>query len=72
MFKELDIDLKMNIDYSDAENLKEIEILGNNGILYTKDGINRVVITTEESIIYISCEDSTIDLIGFAEKIEKR
>ena len=72
VFKELDIDLKMNIDYTDAENLKELNILGYNAILYTNDGINRVVITTEESIIYISCDNSAFDIIGFAKLIEKR
>ncbi len=72
VFREQAIGVKTNIDYSDAENLQEIKILGYNGITYTEDGVNRVVITTEESIIYISCEDSTVDLIGFAKLIEKR
>lgn len=72
VFKEQDISFKMNVDYSDADNLQNIEILGYKGISFTKDGINRIVITTEESNIYISCDDNTVDLIGFAEKIEKR
>lgn len=72
LFKELSFSFKMNIDYSDAQNLKEIEILGYTGKSFTKDGVNRIVITTEKSNIYISCDDNTVDLIGFAEKIEKR
>ncbi|MBO5947469.1 DUF4367 domain-containing protein [bacterium] len=72
LFKELPISFKMNIDYSDAENMKEIEILGYTGNSFAKDGVNRIVITTENSCIYISCDDNTVDLIGFAELIEKR
>lgn len=72
VYREQSIDFKQNVDYSDADNLQEIEILGYNGISFTKDGINRIVITTEEANIYISCDDDTVDLIGFAEKIEKR
>lgn len=72
LFKELPISIKMNIDYSDAENMKEIEILGYTGNSFAKDGVNRIVITTENSCIYISCDDNAVDLIGFAELIEKR
>ena len=72
VFKEQDISFKMNVDYSDADNLQNIEIVGYNGISFTKDGINRIVITTEEANIYISCDDDTVDLIGFAELLEKR
>ena len=72
VFREQVVDFKQNVDYADADNLQNIEILGYNGILFTKDGINRIVITTEEANIYISCDDDTVDLSGFAEKIEKR
>ena len=72
VFREQVVDFKQNVDYADADNLQNIEILGYNGISFTKDGINRIVITTEEANIYISCDDDTVDLIGFAEKIEKR
>lgn len=72
VFREQANGVKTNMDYSDAENLKELKILGYNAISYTNDGVNRVVITTEESIIYISCDNSAFDIIGFAKKIEKR
>ena len=72
IFKEQDIDYKTNVDYSDASDLQNIDILGYNGIFFTENEVNRVVITTENSNIYISCNDDTVDLIGFAEKIEKR
>lgn len=72
IFKEQVDDFKTNIDYSDAVNLQEIEILGYNAMSFIKDGVHHVVITTDSSTIYISCNDDSIDLIGFAEKIEKR
>lgn len=71
-FKELNLDVKLNLDYSDAENLQKIEILGYQGMSFTEDGVNRIVITTDSTNIYITCNDDTVDLIGFAEKLEKR
>lgn len=64
--------LKFNADYTDAENLKHIEILGFDSVSYKEDGFNRIVIATENSIIYISCNDDEVDLVGFANLIEKR
>jgi len=72
LFKEQVIDFKTNVDYSDAVNLQEIEILGYKGMSFLKDGVYHIVITTENSNIYISCDDNSVDLIGFAELIEKR
>lgn len=72
VYREQSIDFKQNVDYSDADNLQEIEILGYKGISYTEDGVNRVVITTDSVNIYITCNDNDVDLVGFAELIEKR
>lgn len=72
IIKEQVNDFKTNIDYSDAVNLQNIEILGYKGMSFIKDGVHHVVITTDNSTIYISCNDDGIDLIGFAELIEKR
>ncbi|MBR3868470.1 MAG: DUF4367 domain-containing protein [Clostridia bacterium] len=72
VFKEQALDVKTNIDYADAEDLQEIEILGYNGMSFKKDGMNRIVITAENTVLYISCNDDSVDLIGFAKKIEKR
>ena len=72
VFREQVIDIKTNIDYEDGENLQEIEVLGYKGKSFTKDGVNRVIIVTEKLNIYISCNDNTVDLIGFAKLIEKR
>lgn len=72
IFKEQVIDFKTNVDYSDAVNLQNVEILGYKGMSFEKDEVYHIVITTDNSNIYISCDDDNIDLIGFAEKIEKR
>ena len=58
LFKEQVIDFKTNVDYSDAVNLQEIEILGYKGMSFLKDGVYHIVITTENSNIYISCLSS--------------
>lgn len=72
VFVEQILDVKTNIDYSDAENLQEIEVLGYKGMSFKKDGMNRIVITAENAVLYISSNDDSVDLIGFAELIEKR
>lgn len=72
ILKEQNIEYKTNIDYSDAVNLQNIEILGYKGMSFEKDGVYHIVITIDNSNIYISCDDDNIDLIGFAEKLEKR
>lgn len=72
VFKEQSLDIKMNIDYENIDNKKEIDIIGYKGIAFEMESMNRIVITTENSIIYILCDDSTVDLVGFAMKIEKR
>lgn len=72
VYREQSIDFKQNVDYSDADNLQEIEILGYKGSSFFTDGISNVVVVTDNSIIFITCDDNTVDLVGFAEKIEKR
>ncbi len=72
IFKEQTFDVKINIDYSIVENLQDIVILGYNGKSFKENGINRIIITTDTSNIYISCDDDSVDIIGFAELIEKR
>ena len=72
MYSEQIIDVKTNVDFAGEENLQEIEILGYKGMSFTKDYSNYIIITTENKYIYISCDDNTVDLVGFAELIEKR
>lgn len=72
MVKEQILDIQTNIDWSGSENLQEIEILGYKGYAFKKDGTNRIILTAENAALYISCDDDTVDLIGFAQLIEKR
>ena len=72
IIKETNVDVNTNVDYAAGENLEEIEILGYNGAFFSIDGVSHIVIMTDRKIIYISCDDKELDLIGFAEKIERR
>lgn len=72
VYREQNIDVKSNIDYENAEELQKLEVLGYNGMFFKKDGMNRIVVTTENKILYITCDDYEVDLIGFAKLIEKR
>lgn len=72
IYKEHPSGSKMKIDGENNINVQDIEINGYKGIFAEKDGMQRVVFATEDSILYISCDDPEIDLIGFAKKIEKR
>lgn len=70
VFVEQILDVKTNIDY--GENKKEIDILGYKGIYFEIDGVQYISVVTEKTLLLISCNDNTVDLIGFAKKIEKR
>ena len=72
VYREQKLDLKTNIDYENAENLQNIEVLGYKGKSFNKDGLNRIIITTDNIVLYITCNDDDVDLIGFAKLIEKR
>lgn len=72
LYSEQIIDVKTNVDYSDKKNLQEFEALGYKGVYFVTNDACHVVIITDNSIITIMCDDLTFDLIGFAEKIEKR
>ena len=72
LYREQHYNVKSNLDYKDGTNKKEISVLGYNGIYYEKDNVQYVSVITDNTIISISCNDKTIDLIGFVNKIEKR
>ncbi len=72
LFKEQQSDAKTNLDHINTTDLQEINILGYNGYYYKVNDIQYILIIGENINIYISCDDSSIDLIGFSELIEKR
>ncbi len=72
VISELILDANLNIDYSEKENIQEIEILGYKSIYFTDDDSKNVHIITDKTIINITCSDKSVDIVGFAKKIEKR
>lgn len=71
-YKEQITDVKSKIDSEECDDAENIEVNGLKGIYVEKEGIKRVALATENSILYITSDDPEIDLIGFAELIEKR
>ena len=51
---------------------KDIEINGIKGLLVAKDSVQRIILTDDDLIMYISCNDPDVDIVGFADLIEKR
>ena len=72
LFKEQLYNVKTNLNYENGTNKKDITVLDYNGIYYEKDNVQYISVITDNTIISISCNDKTIDLIGFVNKIEKR
>lgn len=72
VLSEIPLNSNLNVDYAQNENIKEVEILGCKGIYFNADGSQHLVITTNETIINITCSDKTVDIVGFAKLIEKR
>lgn len=72
VFSEQAADVDLNVDTENADKVEEIEINGMQGLSIIKDGVTRLVIKTENSVIYITCNDLDVDVIGFAKLIEKR
>ncbi len=72
IFKEQSSTMKTDIDTKNAEIVKNIEINGMKGVYVLKDGEQSIAVSTEQTIIYIYCDDDKLDLIGFAELVEQR
>ncbi len=72
IFVEQNYDVKSNIDYKNTDYKEEIKVLEYDGVYYENDGIKYISFVAEKKCILISCNDSSIDLIGFSKKIEKR
>ena len=72
VIREMSTDLKSNIDTENADIVKEIEINGMEGVYVEKDDNERVALHNGEVMLYLCDDDNNVDLIGFAELIEKR
>lgn len=72
IFVEQNYDVKSNIDYKNTDHAEKIKVLEYDGVYYENDGIKYISFVAEKKCILISCDDSSVDLIGFSKKIEKR
>lgn len=72
VYSEQVTEVNLNVDTEEADSVEQIEINGMQGIQVVKDEVTRLVIKTENSVLYITCNDSDIDVVGFAKLIEKR
>ena len=72
VIKEQSSDLKSNIDTEDADAVKEVEINEMKGIYVAKDNNERIALHNDEVMLYLCDDDCEMDLIGFAELLEKR
>lgn len=72
ILKEQSTGLKSNIDNEDLDIVEEIEINGMKGLYFCKGDSENIFLSSGNSLLHIYDDDSELDLIGFAELIEKR
>lgn len=71
-YREQVTNIKSKIDSEEYESVENININGFGGIYAKKDEMIYVILSTENVILCISTDDTELDIIGFAELIEKR
>lgn len=72
VLKEQKTDLKSNIDTENSDVIKEVEINDMKGLYVENKETKRVALSTDDSMVYVTTDDPSVDLIGFAELIERR
>ena len=72
VLKEQSEDLKSNFDTEDAEAVKDITIKGVKGLYVEKGNLKKIAFCIDSVMLVITTDDPDLDLIGFAELIEKR
>jgi len=72
IFEEFSINARASFDYSENAVIQQIEVLGHDGIMYVEDGVQYVIIAMDDVNISIVCSDTDVDILSFAEKIQKR
>lgn len=71
-FTENDLDTVLGIDNEQADIYEEITINGETAIKAEKDGTFYLTLKRDKCLIHIMTTDEELDLIGFAELIEKK
>ena len=72
VLKESDQSVRTNIDTENVDEIKEVEINGMTGLYVKKDDLETLLLNTGEIMIQICDDNPEVNLIGFAELIEKR
>lgn len=72
VMKEQSAELKSNIDTEDADIVKDVCINGMTGLYVKKQNIEALLLNSGNTMLQITNDDPKVDLIGFAELIEKR
>ena len=72
VLREQNSGLKSNIDTEDADLIRNIEINGMKGLYFQKDATENIFLNSGETMLHIYDDDSEVDLLGFAELMEKR
>lgn len=72
VIKEQSSELKSNIDNEDADVVKEVCINDMSGLYVKKQNIEVLLLQSSDTMLQVTNDDSEVDLIGFAELIEKR
>lgn len=72
VIKEQPAEMKSNIDAEDADVVEEMNINGIDSLYFKKENCENVVMHFGETMVHVYDDDSTFDLLGFAELIEKR
>ena len=66
------LSVKGNTDYKNNIDAENINLFGYNGIYYTKNGTQHIVVITDDIVLSIVCNDEELNIKAFSEKIEKR
>lgn len=72
VIKEQSAELKSNIDTEDADVVKEVCVNGMSWLYVKKDDVETLALNSEKTILYLLDDNKAIDLVTFAELIEKR
>lgn len=65
-------DVKFNLDKESCDSYEASTVNGRKTIIATKDGIITLLIKENDAIIYVTFNDTDINIISFAEMIEKK
>lgn len=72
ILKEQSADLKSNFDTEEADVVEEVIVNGIKGLYVETEFSNKVAFSSDSTMLVITTDDKSLDLVGLAELIEKR